>query len=93
MVVKHIHVKLKMIHSIPQKTCIFVWQRHTSWINKNPPSGNFARISIWHTIVVSVFHFFGLKTDWRDDLVENLMLNPNNHYRYKTVVFVTRTSV
>ena len=28
-----------------------------------------------------------------DDLVKNPKLNPENHYRYKAVVFVTRTSV
>ena len=61
----------------------------------NTPGGNFASGAVWHTTVfkVSAFHFFGPKTDQRDYLFKNPKLNPNSHYRYKTMVFVTHTSV
>ena len=48
----------------------FRLKHYISWINMNPPGGNFANSAIWHTIVykVSAFHFLGPKTEWRDTL-------------------------
>ena len=52
---------LKLISSIPKKNLHFVWKRHISWINKNPPGGIFASGAVLLTITfkVSAFHFFG----------------------------------
>ena len=64
-------------------------------MNKNPLCGNFVSGAVWHTIVfkVSAFHFFLLKTGCRDDLLDTPKFKLYNHYRYRTVVFETRTRV
>ena len=51
--------------------------------------------AVWHTIAfkVSAFHYFWPKNYCRADLLYSLKLKPNNHYRCRTLVFVTRTSV
>ena len=87
-------IKADQLDSL-KKSLHFVWNV-ISWINKNPPGGNFVSGAVWYTNYTIVFKVpafffwgggilvFGSKTDWRDDLVENAKLNPN-------VVFVTHS--
>ena len=58
-----------------------------------PPQAATLAVEPFGTQSSAKFQYFTFlsKTVRRDDLVNNLKLNPNNHYCYRTVVFVTRT--
>ena len=63
-------------------------------MNKNPPGATLP-VEPYGTPSFSESHYFpflGQKLNI-GHLVENAKLSHNSHYRYKTVIFVTRTSV
>ena len=62
---------------------------HESWAHQ---AVTLTRVTFGTQSYSKFQHFtFGPKTGWRDTLVENSKLNPNNHYSWKPVVFVTQS--
>ena len=77
-------LKTDQLHSL--KKLYFVWKRHISWINKAAtlpvePFGTQSFSKCQHVGGGGIPLFY-IKTDWRDDLVKNPKLNPNNHYHW-----------